>query len=77
MPYGVANAMLLGQVMKYNVSKCKRACRKYAELARVIGLCSYSSSDSEVIEAFVDKISCMMERMNMPKTLTAFGVNRQ
>ncbi len=73
-PHGLACAMLLPHVVKYNAAHCKPALQKYAAAARKAGLASQGLSDRLAVQRLVSKISQMMVQMDCPQTLRAFGI---
>lgn len=69
-PHGCANAIYLPYAIQYNA---KTAPAKYADIARRLGLCG--ESDDKLVDALVDYIKCMKEKMNVPASLKEFGVD--
>lgn len=68
--HGCANAMYLPYVIKYNSGNAE-ALKRYAEIARFIGI---QGTDEECMEALRAKIDDYNAQMNIPKTLKAHGV---
>ena len=69
-PHGCANAIYLPYVIKYNA---KNAEARYADIARSIGLTG--NTDAELTQALCDKIDEYNVKLEIPKTLQAFGIN--
>ncbi|MGN0482624.1 MAG: iron-containing alcohol dehydrogenase [Lachnospiraceae bacterium] len=63
-PHGVANAMLLPCVSRYNVPG---AAKKYAEVAEALGVDTTGMSDEEAAYAGIDHIEQMCRRLKIPK----------
>ncbi|MGI6030264.1 MAG: iron-containing alcohol dehydrogenase [Eubacteriales bacterium] len=68
--HGLANAMYLPYVIRYN-AKVEEAALRYAEIARSIGL---NGTTEECVEALCDKIVSMNNAMKIPNTLKDFGI---
>jgi len=71
-PHGCANAIYLPYVIKYN-AKEPEAMKRYAEIARFIGL--EGDSDEALMKALCDKIDAYNVTLDIPKTLKDFGIN--
>ena len=72
--HGLANAMYLPYVIKYN-AKDPVAAKRYAEIARRMGLAG--TSEQALINSLVEKIDEFNVRLNIPKTLKDFGINEE
>lgn len=70
-PHGCANAIYLPYVIKYN-SKCPKAMKRYADIARFIGL--EGKSDKALVNALCAKIDAYNVELSIPKTLKDFGI---
>lgn len=69
-PHGVANAILLTYVMRYNASACKD---RYAGVARALGIDTSKMTADQASNAAIDYIEGMARRMKIPKlSETAF-----
>lgn len=69
-PHGVANAILLTYVMRYNASACKD---RYADVARALGIDTSKMTADQASNAAIDYIEGMARRMKIPKlSETAF-----
>lgn len=63
-PHGVANAMLLPCVSRYNVPG---AAKKYAEVAKALGIETNGMTDEEAAYAGINIIEQMCRRLKIPK----------
>lgn len=68
--HGLANAMYLPYVIKYN-SKDETAMKRYAQIARSIDL--EGNTDEELMEALRRQIREFNNAMDIPNTLQEFG----
>lgn len=68
--HGLANAMYLPYVIKYNAKDDATAVR-YAEIANAIGI---TGTVSECVQGLCDKIVDMNNKMEIPNTLKDFGI---
>lgn len=69
-PHGVANAILLTYVMRYNTSACKE---RYADIAKALGIQTAKMTSDQAANAAIEYIEGMAERMKIPKlSETAF-----
>ncbi|MBP3039141.1 iron-containing alcohol dehydrogenase [Bacillaceae bacterium Marseille-Q3522] len=75
-PHGLANAMLLRGVITFNAENCTGARHKYAEIARLCGLSPHHFNDRMAVSQLMNKIDDMMDEMNMAKTLTECGIEK-
>lgn len=73
-PHGCANAIYLPYVIKYNAME-KEASRRYAEIARSVGLSG--NSEKALVNALCDKIDEYNVILNIPKTLKDFGIEEE
>lgn len=69
-PHGCANAIYLPYAIQYNA---KTAPEKYADIARRLGLCG--ENDAQLVDALVNYIKDMKQKMNVPASLKEFGVD--
>ncbi len=83
-PHGRANAVMLPYVIEYNAKKPTKfmafpkyetfvADKKYAEIARALGL--PSSTAEEGVQSLVGAVRSLMKELNMPSTLAECGVD--
>jgi len=77
LPHGLANAMLLGPVMKFNATHSNKAKEKYAHLAKVCGVATQADSMETGIRLLDQKIIEMMHQMGVAKTLTEAGIRSE
>ena len=69
-PHGVANAILLTHVMKYNLPSCKD---RYADIARALKIDTFHMTPDQAANAAIDYIEKLAERIHIPKlSQTAF-----
>ncbi len=83
-PHGVANALLIRQVIKYNAVDCpKKQCifpqykfpnakAKYGQIADELGL--GGKNDDEKVELLIQAIDKLMKAVNLPNSIKDFGV---
>jgi len=75
LPHGCANAIYLPYVIKYNAHD-GRAAKRYAEIARMLGLAGGGSEDA-LIDSYCRRIGAMNAAMAIPSTLKEFGVDEK
>ena len=87
LPHGVANAVLLTDVMRYNADPRPQkmgtfsqyayphTLERYAEVARFLGLSG--DSDEELLEQLIAKIEALKERVGIKKTIRDYGVKEE
>ena len=87
LPHGVANAVLLTEVMRYNASEVPtkmgtfsqyqypHALARYAELGRFAG-CT-GNTDEEVFENFIAKLEDLKEKIGIKKTIKDYGIDEK
>ena len=68
--HGLANAMYLPYVIKYN-AKNEEAAKRYAEIAASIGI---NGTVEEAINGLCDRIVALNDYMGIPNTLKEFGI---
>lgn len=68
--HGLANAMYLPYVIKYN-AKNETAAKRYAEIAASIGI---TGSTEEAINGLCERIVELNKKMQIPNTLKEFGI---
>ncbi|WP_413738128.1 1-propanol dehydrogenase PduQ [Sodalis sp. RH21] len=74
-PHGLANALLLCHVIRYN-SRDKIARAKYARLSKLCGLANFQSMDEYCVAKLINHLSNLMQQLNMAGTLTALNIDR-
>ena len=71
-PHGLSNALVLVQVMKFNLSHCADL---YAELAPSISdTISLDGSNQQIAKALIDFIASLIKQLKLPLSLAAMGV---
>lgn len=87
LPHGVANAVLLTDVLRYNADPRPQkmgtfsqyayphTLERYAEVARFLGLSG--NSDEELLEQLIAKIEALKERVGIKKTIRDYGVKEE
>ena len=87
LPHGVANAVLLTEVMKYNAAEVPtkmgtfsqyeypHALARYAELGRFAGC--QGKDDQEVLDSFVAKLEDLKEKIGIKKTIKDYGIDEK
>ena len=86
-PHGVANALLINQVIKYNSTDCPHkqcifpqykfpnAKAKYGQIADELGL--GGANDDEKVQLLLDAITKLKEDLNLPKSIKDFGIDEK
>ncbi len=84
LPHGVANALLITEVMRFNISEAPRkmgtfsqyqypqALERYAECARFVGVSG--KNDMDVFEKFLVKIDELKAAVGIKKTIKDYGI---
>lgn len=87
LPHGVANALLINEVMKFNIAeaptkmgafsqyKYPEILKRYAEVASFIGITG--SSDEDKFKKLIAKIDELKTKVGLPKTIKEAGVNEE
>ena len=87
LPHGVANAVLLTEVMRYNAAEVPtkmgtfsqyqypHAKARYAELGRFAG-CT-GKNDDEVFESFLAKLEDLKEKIGIKKSIKEYGIDEK
>ena len=73
-PHGVSNAILLPYVLEANLSVCKE---EYTQLAEVMLPDDVLREAKDIPRIFVEYISNLCKRLQIPQTLTSFGVRME
>ncbi len=73
-PHGVANALLLPHVLKFNGKVCPELFRN---MGRAFGLDMNNISDDEAVNRVVDAVSDLSKRLNIPQTLREIGIPKE
>ncbi|WP_230399651.1 bifunctional acetaldehyde-CoA/alcohol dehydrogenase [Novisyntrophococcus fermenticellae] len=84
LPHGVANALLIEHVMRYNADPAPvkmgtfsqypypHALERYCEIARFIGICG--KDDNETFELFLKAIAELKEKVGIKKNIKDYGI---
>lgn len=76
-PHGCANAIYLPVVIRFN-AKNPQAKRRYAEIARGLGLSGGAKEDEDdLVAALCDKISALRAALEIPGSLREFGIEEE
>lgn len=73
-PHGVANALLLPIVMKYNATSC---IEKYGEIAKVMGVNTIGYSKIESAHAAVHAVKALAIKVGIPERLRDLNVTEE
>ena len=86
-PHGVANALLISQVIKYNATDCPRkqcifpqykfpnAKTKYGQIADELGL--GGKDDDEKVELLIKAVEDMKTKLELPKSMKDWGIDEK
>ena len=87
LPHGVANALILTEVMRYNAAEVPtkmgtfsqyqypHALQRYAELGRFAG-CT-GNTDEEVFENFIARLEELKDKIGIKKTIKDYGIDEK
>lgn len=87
LPHGVANAVLLTEVMRYNADPKPQkmgtfsqyayphTLERYAEVARFLGITG--NKDEELLDKLIDKIETLKEQIGIRKTIREYGISEE
>lgn len=87
LPHGVANALLINEVMKFNIAeaptkmgtfsqyKYPEILKRYAEIASFIGI--NGANDEEKFQKLLAKIDVLKAKVGIPKTIKAAGIDEE
>ena len=70
-PHGIANAMLLPHVLRFNGQVCPKLFRN---IGRSFGLNMDNLSDEEAVNKVVDAVQELSRKLNIPQTLREVGI---
>lgn len=73
-PHGVANAVLLPHVMRYNGEVCYR---KLEEIGMAIGLDMNALTKQEIIDTVCNAVKDLGRKVGIPENLQALGVEKE
>ncbi|WP_300804442.1 lactaldehyde reductase [uncultured Duncaniella sp.] len=71
-PHGVANALLLPTVMRFNMEKCLD---KYPVIARAMGVDTTGMTDEEASAAACDAVKALAIEVGIPQHLSELGIS--
>ena len=74
LPHGLANALLLPHVVRFN-ARATHVSQKYAQLSRECGLSAEHASDEEAVKRLLIAIEQLSADMNIVKNMTALNIN--
>lgn len=85
-PHGIANALLICQVIRYNATDCPvkqgvfpqyrfpHAKAAYARFAEAMGL--KGKTDDELVESLIQKIEELKKELNIPASIKEWGIDK-
>lgn len=73
-PHGVSNAMMLLPVLQFNKPNCLQ---EFAEVYDVVNPNGQATSCEEKADWLLNRMDEMIERLQIPKSLSAFGVGKE
>ena len=73
--HGVANAMLLPTVMRYNINSPSKP--KFRLIAEAFGVSTQGLNDDEAAELAVELVENLRAKLNIPKSLREFGIEEK
>jgi len=73
-PHGLANALLLPHVLRFNGKICPELFRN---MGRAIGLNMDNLSDEEAVNKVADAVKNLAIRVGIPQTLKEIGIKRE
>ena len=73
-PHGIANALLLPHVLKFNGKVCPELFRN---MGRAFGLDMEKTSDDEAVNRVVDAVADLSKRLNIPQSLKEIGIPKE
>ncbi len=88
-PHGVANALLICQVIRYNANDCPKkqtifpqykapeAKKRYAQIAHVLYLADDTVSDDEKVERLLQAVTKLKEEIGIPKSIREWGIDEK
>ncbi|ECK9125941.1 1-propanol dehydrogenase PduQ, partial [Salmonella enterica] len=75
LPHGLANALLLTTVIRFNAG-VPRAAKRYARLAKACGFCPAEANDIAAINALIQQIELLKQRCVLPSLAVALKEGR-
>lgn len=74
--HGLANALLLTEVIRFN-SQDPGAAKKYAQLARICGLAAWQNDDRAGLQQLLNHISRLKRDIGIPASLRALSIEQE
>lgn len=86
-PHGIANALLISQVIRYNATDCPRkqaifpqykmpeAKKRYAQIAKNLNL--KGKTDEEKIDALIEAIENLKKEIDIPSSIKEYGISKK
>ncbi|NDL63205.1 1-propanol dehydrogenase PduQ [Acerihabitans arboris] len=74
--HGLANALLLAEVIRFN-SQDARAAKKYARLARLCGLAAHQSDDRAGLNQLLNHIGLLKRQVGIPSGLGGLAIGAE
>ena len=74
-PHGVANAMLLPTVMRYNINSPSKP--KFRLIAEAFGVTTQGLNDDEAADLAVELVENLRSKLNIPQFLSEFGITEK
>ena len=87
MPHGVANALLISYVLKFNAAEVPakmgtfpqydypKTLRRYAEIAESLGI--NGKNDEEKLKGLIKSIENLKEQIGIKKSIKEYGINEE
>lgn len=73
-PHGLANAICIVPVMKFNKKECLK---EYARVAACFGINTFGMSDEKAADKAIEAVADLNERIGIPKKLSQAGVKEE
>lgn len=73
-PHGVANALLLPHVLRFNGEECPEL---FVNMGRAFGFNMENLDGQEAVEKVVDAVSELSRKLNIPQTLREIGIPKE
>lgn len=88
-PHGIANALLICQVIRYNATDCPRkqaifpqykapeAKKRYAQVAHVLYLGDANSTEDERVELLLKAVADLKATLDIPSSIREYGIDEK
>ncbi len=76
-PHGLANALLLCEVIRFNAREDIRARKRYARLARLCQFCNEQTTPEAAVNQLINRIVRLKKQVGIAKNLRALNISRQ